>query len=86
MRDFFIHLPLQQVNKILINLKKSNSKFFAFNNYENVEFNKEIATGQHRKINLRIAPFNLGEPFFKIQETNNQNIPDEDNFIYIYKT
>ena len=85
MRDFFIHLPLSLIEKILINLKNSNCKYFAFNSYENVNSNKEISTGQHRKINLLKKPFNLNEPIYKIQEFNNKNTPDEDNFIYIYK-
>ena len=85
MRDFFIHLPIPLIKKILINLKNSNCRYFAFNNYENANTNKEISTGQHRKINLLKEPFNLGIPFYKIQEINNEHNPDEDNFIYIYK-
>lgn len=85
MRDFFIHLPLPLIKNILTNLRNSNCKYFAFNNYESVDLNKEISTGQHRKINFLKEPFNLDSPHVKIQEINNQNIPDEDNFIYIYK-
>ena len=85
MRDFFIHLPLPLINKVLLKLKNSNCKFFAFNSYENVINNKNIVTGQHRKINLLKKPFNLNEPFFKIQEINNENFPDDGSFIYIYK-
>jgi hypothetical protein len=85
MRDFFIHLPLPVIKRILTNLKNSNCKYFAFNNYESINLNKEISTGQHRKVNLLKEPFKLKTPHFKIQEINNQNIPDEDNFIYIYK-
>ena len=88
LRDFFIHLPLKTIENILINLKKSNCKYFAFNNYENININKEISTGQHRKINLTEKPFNLEKPFTKIQEIKNENFPDKDimdNFLYIYK-
>jgi hypothetical protein len=85
MRDFFIHLPISQIQNILFNLKNSNCKFFALNSYENNPINKEISTGKHRKINLLKEPFNLGAPFSKIQEFNNQKLPNEDNFIYIYK-
>ena len=88
LRDFFIHLPLKNIENILINLKKSNCKYFAFNNYENININKEISTGQHRKINLIEKPFNLEKPFTKIQEIKNENFPDKDimdNFLYIYK-
>ena len=36
LRDFFIHLPLPTIKIILTNLKNSNCKYFAFNNYESV--------------------------------------------------
>lgn len=88
LRDFFIHLPINSIKKILINLKHSKCKYFAFNNYESVEINKEISTGQHRKINILKEPFNFEEPNFKILEIKNQNFPDrnvKDNYIYIYK-
>ncbi len=88
MRDFFIHLPIKSIEKILNNLKKSNCKYFAFNSYERVKTNVEISTGQHRKINILKEPFNFGKPYFKILEVKNENFTDEslkDNFIYIYK-
>jgi len=85
LRDFFIHLPLKMINKILKNLKNSNCRFFAFNNYESANINKEISIGQHRKINILKDPFNLGLPYYKIQEINNKHNPDQDNYIYIYK-
>ncbi len=85
MRDFFIHLPIPMIKKVLSNLKKSNCRFYSFNNYEDIKLNKEISTGQHRKINLLKKPFNLEIPNYKIQEINNDNQPDGANFIYIYK-
>ncbi len=88
LRDFFIHLPIENIQNILNNLKKSNCKFYAFNNYEGIKINKEISTGEHRKINLMEKPFSLEQPFSKIQEVKNDNFPDKnimDNFLYIYK-
>ena len=88
LRDFFIHLPSQSIQKILFNLKNSDCKYFAFNNYESVKINKDIPTGQHRKINVLNKPFNFEMPYFKILELKNNNFPDknlDDNFIYIYK-
>ena len=88
LRDFFIHLPIENIQNILNNLRKSNCKFYAFNSYESVKINKEISTGQHRKINLMEKPFSCEEPFSKIQEVKNDNFPDKnimDNFLYIYK-
>ena len=88
LRDFFIHLPIENIQNILNNLRKSNCKFYAFNSYESVKINKEISTGQHRIINLMEKPFSCEEPFSKIQEVKNDNFPDKnimDNFLYIYK-
>ena len=88
LRDFFIHLPIENIQNILNNLKKSNCKFYAFNSYESIKINKEISTGQHRKINLMEKPFSFEQPFSKIQEVKNDNFPDKnimDNFLYIYK-
>ena len=88
LRDFFIHLPNENIQNILNNLKKSNCTFYAFNNYESIKINKEISTGQHRKINLMEKPFSFEQPFSKIQEVKNDNFPDKnikDNFLYIYK-
>ncbi len=88
LRDFFIHLPLETIKKILINLRQSNCKYFAFNNYEGVELNKQISTGEHRKINILNKPFFFDKPDFKILEIKNENFPDKDikdNYIYIYK-
>ena len=88
LRDFFIHLPIKSIEKILNNLKNSKCKYFAFNNYEGIEINKEISTGQHRKINILKKPFNFEKPNFKILEIKNENFPDrniKDNYIYIYK-
>ena len=77
MRDFFIHINNSDIQKILINLQTMNIKYFAFENYD-VKKNIDVTTGSHRKINLKIDPFNLGDPvyFFKDYE--------EDKFIYFY--
>ena len=88
LRDFFIHLPLETIKKILKDLNESNCKYFAFNNYESVELNKQISIGQHRKINILNKPFFFKKPDFKILEINNENFSDKDikdNYIYIYK-
>ena len=88
MRDFFIHLPTETIKKILTNLKNSKCKYFAFNNYEGINLNIDIPTGQHRKINVLEKPFNLNEPYHKILELKNYKFPDKDlndNFLYIYK-
>jgi len=78
MRDFFIHINNSDIKKILINLQKMNINYFAFENY-NIKKNEDVIIGKHRKVNLRLDPFNLGEPiyFFKDYE--------EDKYIYFYE-
>ncbi len=87
LRDFFIHLPLKNILEILKKLENSNCKFFAFNNYESIENNKDISFGQHRKINVFKEPFNFNKPYLKIAELTEENksMKIKDNFIYIYK-
>ena len=60
--------------RFLFNLKNSDCKYFAFNNYESVKINKDIPTGQHRKINVLNKPFNFETPNFKILELLNSRI------------
>ena len=79
LRDFIVHLPIKKIENLIFALKDSPVKFFAINSYNSININKEILIGQHRKINLLENPFNLGEPYYKF------NDKDNDNFIYIYK-
>jgi hypothetical protein len=79
-RDFFIHIDNESINRILINIKNSKVKFFACSNNNNEFFNNEvIAIGAHRKINLTIKPFYLDEIFYTFSEQI------DDRFINIYK-
>jgi SAM-dependent methyltransferase len=78
-RDFFIHIDNESINRILINIKNSKVKFFACSN-NNVSFNNEvIAIGAHRKINLTIKPFYLDKIFYTFSEEI------DDRYINIYK-
>ena len=81
----FLILNTEATVKYLDTILNKQYLIPANKNYENIEINKEISTGQHRKINLLKEPFNLDVPFYKIQEINNEHNPDQDNFIYIYK-
>ena len=78
MRDFFIHTNNLDIKKILINIKKMNIKYFAFENYS-ISKNSDVIPGRHRKINLKLDPFNLGEPFYSFKDH------EFDKFIYIYE-
>jgi len=77
-RDLFIHIKNQDVLKLIKNIKKSKSKFFAVNNFPNVKVNREIkGYGHHRILNIEIDPFNL-KKIYKI-------INDHDRKLNIYK-
>ena len=78
MRDFFIHTNNEDIKRILINIKKMNIKYFAFENY-NISKNEDVIPGKHRKINLKLNPFNLMEPFHSFKDY------EIDKFIYIYE-
>ena len=77
MRDFFIHIKNSDIRKILINLKQMNIKYFAFENYEILK-NIDVTTGKHRKINLKLQPFSLGEPIYYFKDY------EFDKYIYFY--
>ena len=78
MRDFFIHINNSDIKKILINLQKMNIDYFAFENYD-IKKNEDVTIGRHRKINLKLDPFNLGEPMYYFKDY------EEDKYIYFYK-
>ena len=80
-RDFFIHIPTDDILKNISILAKSNIRFFATTQYQNNPFNKNIVIGQHRKINLSIEPFNLPKPFMQIIDGN----INEGRYLNIYK-
>ena len=78
MRDFFIHTNNKDIKKILFNIKEMDVKYFAFENYE-ISNNIDVTTGKHRKINLKLNPFNLPKPFYSFRDH------ELDKFIYIYE-
>lgn len=77
-RDFFIHINNSDIIQILKNLKNMRIKYVALNNY-NIEQNKDVIIGQHRKVNLLIEPYNLPNPIFSFKDHEN------DKFLYLYK-
>jgi len=78
-RDFFIHINNEDILKVLKKIKNAKIKFFACLTNKNEIINKNIAVGEHRKINLSIEPFNLKDVFFSFYEGK------EDRYINFYK-
>jgi SAM-dependent methyltransferase len=77
-RDLFIHISNKDIAKIIKNLKDFDFKYLAVNCYSN-ENNKDVATGQHRKVNLLIPPFNLPKPIYSFKDYEN------DKFVFLYE-
>ena len=67
MRDFFIHINNSEIQIILDKIKKLNINYFATESYS-VEKNFDVLTGNHRKINLKINPFNLSNPIYSFND------------------
>ena len=76
-RDLFLHIKNSDIIKIINNLRSMNIKYVALNSYNNNE-NKEVITGQHRKVNLLIKPFNLKKPIYSFKDYEN------DKFCFVY--
>lgn len=76
LRDFIIHLPINNILKLINIIKQSPIKYFGINSYSSIKENKEILIGQHRKVNLFIKPFNLTDhytSFYDYGESLNDN-------------
>ena len=77
-RDLFIHINNKDISTILKNLKNFNFKYLAVNSYSN-DNNTDVVTGQHRKVNLLIEPFNLLKPLFFFKDHEN------DKYVFLYE-
>lgn len=79
-RDCLVHLSYRDIFKSLNNIKKSKFKFFMTTNFIDRKFNKNIATGSWRTLNLLKPPFNFPEPVENIDEMcseANKSYPDK---------
>jgi hypothetical protein len=77
-RDLFIHINNKDIATILKNLKNFDFKYLAVNSYSNRN-NTDVITGQHRKVNLLIEPFNLPKPIYSFKDYEN------DKFVFLYE-
>lgn len=73
-RDCFIHLPLRDISRALKTMKHSCTKYLLTTNYPHVQSNREVLTGQFRKINLMKPPFNFPKPLTEIFEDKEKTL------------
>lgn len=67
-RDCLVHLSYKQICKAIKNIKRSNSTYLLATSFVKATKNKDILTGEWRKLNLEIAPFNFGKAIATIDE------------------
>ncbi|WP_299101266.1 class I SAM-dependent methyltransferase [uncultured Winogradskyella sp.] len=67
-RDCLVHLSFKEIYKALVNIKKSESKYLLTTSFYNCDSNRDIITGQWRKLNFELFPFYFKKPIYVIDE------------------
>ena len=67
-RDCLVHLPLEEVGKVLKNFGRSGAKYVLTTTFPAVTSNGDVKWSGWRALNLRLSPFNLPEPLRLINE------------------
>ncbi len=67
-RDCFVHLSESDIFKSIQNIKKSGSKYLLTTTFPTCKQNRDIVTGDWRRINLETRPYNFPKPLKVINE------------------
>jgi hypothetical protein len=67
-RDALVHLSLSQAMSALLRISRSGGGHLLATTFPTATSNAEIVTGDFRKLNLRLPPFNLPPPLMMIDE------------------
>ena len=67
-RDCLVHLPLEEVGKVLRNFARSGATWLLTTTFPNVGENKDVKWSGWRRLNLEAAPFGLPNPVRLINE------------------
>jgi len=67
-RECLVHLSLDDIAKALINIRTSAAKYLLTTHFPEMQTNKDIVTGKHRRLNFCAAPFNWPAPITAITE------------------
>jgi len=68
-RDVLFHLSYEDGKKLIENIKKSKAKFLVTTSHKEMTLNKDIYTGNFRKICLEIEPYNFPKPMEELFES-----------------
>ncbi|HEX9828378.1 MAG TPA: class I SAM-dependent methyltransferase [Flavobacteriaceae bacterium] len=67
-RDCLVHLAYKDIYRALVNIKKSNSNYLMATSFIKTPANKDIITGDWRRLNFEQAPFYFPQPLYIIDE------------------
>ena len=85
-RDFLFHLSYEDIYMFLKNLKKSNSKYLLISSHyknEKIEnINKDIHSGDFRKIDIFQPPFNFSNNYLTVIDDYCDNAK---KYLYLFK-
>ncbi len=70
MRDLTVHLSYRDIKLVMQNLAKSSATYLACTTYPRESLNRDKLTGNHRRLNMLLDPFNWPEPLHLIEETD----------------
>lgn len=72
-RDCLVHLSFADIQKALLNFKRSGAKYLLTTDFTACENNEDIVTGDWRTLNFELAPFNFPKPISVLVEGCLQN-------------
>ncbi len=87
-RDCLPHFSNTKIKKAINNFFVSKSTYLLTSTYPECLENIDILTGEWRKINFNLHPFNFPKPLYVINERsplNLENGQNYDKFLYLYK-
>jgi SAM-dependent methyltransferase len=67
-RDLLVHLSFADIEAALHNLLAVQGRYIMCTTFPEVTKNVDIVTGKHRKLNLRLPPFEWPEPLLQFDE------------------
>lgn len=85
-RDCLVHFSYKDIYKALTNVKKSKSEYLLTTCFYRCEENKDIITGEWRKLNFELPPFNFKKPIEIIDEKYTaKGLKYSDKAMYLWK-
>lgn len=72
-RDCLIHLAFEDIERVVVNLHKSDIGYWLVTTHRRIERNIDIPTGHCRLINLELPPFGFPKPLRYVDDDDLEN-------------